>query len=43
MDVLVTSSWRLGEGRSHGVAVVAEGLVELMDPDFDVPQPRRAG
>ncbi len=38
VDVLVTSILRrLGEGRSHGVAVVAEGLVELMDPgDFDV-------
>lgn len=38
VDVLVTSILRrLSEGRSYGVAVVAEGLAELMDPeDFDV-------
>ncbi len=37
IDVLVTSILRrLAEGRRQGVAVVAEGLVELMDPtDFD--------
>ncbi len=38
VDVLATSILRrMAEGRRHGVAVVAEGLVELMDPeDFDV-------
>jgi len=37
VDVLVTSILRrLAEGRRHGVAVVAEGVVEMMDPsDFD--------
>jgi ATP-dependent phosphofructokinase / diphosphate-dependent phosphofructokinase len=37
IDVLVTSILRrLAEGRRQGVAVVAEGLIELMDPsDFD--------
>lgn len=37
VDVLVASILRrLAEGRRHGVAVVAEGVVEMMDPsDFD--------
>jgi ATP-dependent phosphofructokinase / diphosphate-dependent phosphofructokinase len=37
VDVLVSSILRrLAEGRRHGVAVVAEGVAELMDPsDFD--------
>jgi len=37
VDVLVASILRrLAEGRRHGVAVVAEGVAEMMDPaDFD--------
>lgn len=37
VDVLVASILRrLAEGRRHGVAVVAEGVVEMMEPsDFD--------